>query len=126
MKVPRFSITGSFDLEKMSVPKINVSTYALGGFPDHGEMFIAREQGPELVGRIGNRTAVANNDQIVSGIATANEGVINAIIAVTQQIISAIEENSGDVYMDGDKVGERVTAYQNRQNRMYGKTLQRV
>ena len=126
VKVPRFSITGSFDLEKMSVPKINVSTYALGGFPDHGEMFIAREQGPELVGRIGNRTAVANNDQIVSGIATANEGVINAIIAVTQQIISAIEENSGDVYMDGDKVGERVTAYQNRQNRMYGKTLQRV
>ena len=37
-----------------------------------------------------------------------------------------LKNNGGDVYMDGDKVGERVTAYQNRQNRMYGKTLQRV
>lgn len=55
-----------------------------------------------------------------------NINLVNTIYAVTQQIISAIEENSGDVYMDGDKVGERVTAYQNRQNRMYGKTLQRV
>lgn len=114
------------DIPQITLGRVSMPTFALGGFPDHGEMFIAREQGPELVGRIGNRTAVANNDQIVSGIATANEGVINAIIAVTQQIISAIEENSGDVYMDGDKVGERVTAYQNRQNRMYGKTLQRV
>lgn len=55
-----------------------------------------------------------------------NINLVNTLYAVTQQIISAIEENSGDVYMDGDKVGERVTAYQNRQNRMYGKTLQRV
>lgn len=105
--------------------KISVSTYAIGGFPDHGEMFIAREQGPELVGRIGNRTAVANNDQIVEGVAagvtSANDGVINAIYAMAQQIISAIEENSGDVYLDGDKVGERVTEYQNRKNRIFGR-----
>ena len=114
------------DIPQITLGRVSMPTFALGGFPDHGEMFIAREQGPELVGRIGNRTAVANNDQIVSGIATANEGVINAIIAATQQIISSIENNGGDVYMDGDKVGERVTAYQNRQNRMYGKTLQRV
>ena len=31
--------------------------YAAGGFPDVGEMFIAREAGPEMVGRIGNKTA---------------------------------------------------------------------
>lgn len=114
------------DIPQITLGRVSMPTFALGGFPDHGEMFIARENGPELVGQIGNRTAVANNDQIVSGIATANEGVINAIIAATQQIISSIENNGGDVYMDGDKVGERVTAYQNRQNRMYGKTLQRV
>lgn len=40
-----------------------------GGFLNTGEMFIAREAGPELVGRIGSRTAVANNDQIVNSIA---------------------------------------------------------
>lgn len=42
---------------------------ANGGFVGTGDMFIAREAGPEMVGRIGSRTAVANNDQIVAGVA---------------------------------------------------------
>ena len=45
--------------------------YAAGGFPNVGEMFIARESGPELVGKIGNKTAVANNDQITTAIYNA-------------------------------------------------------
>ena len=44
------------------------ATYAQGGFPDVGQLFISRESGPEMVGTIGNQTAVANNDQIVAGI----------------------------------------------------------
>lgn len=44
--------------------------YAAGGFPDEGQLFIARERGAEMVGSIGSRTAVANNDQIVKGIAS--------------------------------------------------------
>jgi hypothetical protein len=48
---------------------------ASGGFPDVGQLFVAREAGPEMVGTIGGRTAVANNDQIVQGIAS---GVANA------------------------------------------------
>lgn len=55
------------------------STYANGGFPQEGELFLAREPGnPELVGRIGNRTAVANNDQIVQAI---EQGVYRAMTA---------------------------------------------
>ena len=50
-----------------------------------------------------------------------NNDVLNAITAAAQQIVSAIEENSGDVYIDADG-----TAIQNRRNRMYGKTLQRI
>jgi len=46
-----------------------ISLKADGGFIDAGEMFVAREAGPELVGRIGSKTAVANNDQIVDSIA---------------------------------------------------------
>lgn len=49
-------------------PKLQWKTYARGGFPNTGEMFIARESGPEMVGSIGRQTAVANNDQIVAGI----------------------------------------------------------
>ena len=53
--------------------------YASGGFPDAGQMFIARERGPELVGSIGGRTAVMNNGQIIEGVAA---GVANAVSAV--------------------------------------------
>lgn len=110
-----------------SLPKLNVSWYASGGFPDMGEMFIAREAGPELVGRIGNKTTVANNDQIVAGISAgvrnANDEVVNAVFAISRQIITAINENGGDVYLDGAKVGQKTTEIQNRRNRMYGKAL---
>lgn len=62
-----------------SIPKVafgRVQLMAAGGFPDVGQMFIARERGPEMVGTIGNRPAVANNDQIVEGI---EQGVYNAV-----------------------------------------------
>ena len=49
-----------------------------GGFVDEGELFVAREAGPEMVGTIGGRTAVANNDQIVEGI---RAGVFEAVSA---------------------------------------------
>lgn len=45
-----------------------VRTYAQGGWPNIGDLFIANEAGPELVGTIGGNTAVANNDDIVQGI----------------------------------------------------------
>ena len=50
------------------IPKLNVKWYAGGGYPDKGEVFVAREAGAEMVGAIGRRTAVANNQQIVDGI----------------------------------------------------------
>lgn len=53
--------------------------YASGGFPSTGQMFIARERGPEMVGTIGNQTAVANNDQIVAAVSA---GVANAVSGV--------------------------------------------
>ena len=48
--------------------KLTTAEYAQGGFPEAGELFIARESGPELVGTMGGNTAVANNNQIVAGI----------------------------------------------------------
>lgn len=47
--------------------------YASGGYPDTGQLFIARESGPEMVGQIGGRTAVANNSQIVDGVSSGVE-----------------------------------------------------
>ncbi len=66
--------------------KMQVSTRAEGGFVNTGEMFIAREAGPELVGKIGNSTAVANNEQIVEAV---SRGVYDAVSA-------AMANKSGD------------------------------
>ena len=56
--------------------------YASGGWPSVGEIFVAREAGPEMVGTIGGNTAVANNDDIVEavsrGVATAVAQVLNS------------------------------------------------
>lgn len=47
--------------------------------------------------------------------------VVNAIYAMAQRIVTAIEENGGDIYVESDGI-----ATQNRRNRMYGKTLQYI
>ena len=66
----------------ISIPRFSVQWYAKGGFPQAGEMFVARESGPEMVGRMGSRNAVANNGQIVEGIkAGVFEAVMDAFMA---------------------------------------------
>lgn len=61
---------------------IYLQGFATGGFPDEGQLFMAREAGPELVGTMGGHTAVANNDQIVDGI---RQGVYEAVSAAMSQ-----------------------------------------
>lgn len=51
-------------------PPIYFPRFADGGIPTTGSLFIANESGPELVGQFGGGTGVANNDQIVAGIAS--------------------------------------------------------
>lgn len=93
---------------------------ANGGFLDNGEIFVAREAGPEMVGRFGNRNAVANNDQIVSGItagvAEANEDVVNAIYSSISQVIGVIRENrSKNGAVNWDAVSRQISRVQKRQ-----------
>ena len=119
-----FSIAGFTPfsgLREISVPQIPM--LADGGFVDQGQLFIAREAGAEMVGSIGRRTAVANNDQIVDGITygvrEANDDVVTAIYAVAQQIIAEMrnQDNGGGGGYDFDRA---VRDAQRRNARMYG------
>lgn len=91
---------------------LSLKKYADGGYPDYGDLFIANERGPELVGTIGNRTAVANSSTIETAIYNAvrsamsdsNTGSQSADIHVTVDI-------------DGDVVGETVARYNAVRNR---------
>lgn len=83
-----------------SLPRFNLNWYANGGFPDMGEMFIARESGPELVGKMGNRSAVANNSQIIAGI---RAGVFEAVVNAFESMQGS--SNRGQeirIYLEGD------------------------
>lgn len=96
----------------VDISSLGILGYADGGFPDYGDLFIANERGPELVGTIGNRTAVANSSTIETAIYNAvrsamsdsNTGGQPADIHVTVDI-------------DGDTVGETVARYNAVRNR---------
>lgn len=106
-----------------AIPAVSIPRYADGGFVDQGQLFIAREAGAEMVGSIGRRTAIANNDQIVEGITygvrEANDDVVTAIYAVAQQIIAEMrnQDNGGGGGYDFDRA---VRDAQRRNARMYG------
>lgn len=90
-----------------------VRTYASGGFVDQGQLFVAREAGAEMVGSIGRRTTVANNDQIVEGI---ESGVYRAVMAATSAAnVSGNFGKNGNsqplevrVYLDGKEITSNV------------------
>ena len=73
-----------------------VQAYASGGLiGNHGQMFVAREAGPELVGTIGGHTAIMNNEQIVSSVAA---GVARAV----SQVMGNGNTSEVHVYLEGD------------------------
>lgn len=88
----------------------DIGFFARGGFPDSGQMFVAREAGPELVGRIGRRTAVANNDQIVQGIASA---VRSAMSGVNSPNAGGTTRITVQNVLNGKAIGESVIEYHN-------------
>lgn len=100
-------------LKPFNLPTIPELEFASGGFPDEGQMFIAREAGPELVGSIGGRTAVANNDQIVEAI---REGVYAAMTAA----LNGQGQREVRVYLDGKELANSNRKYQSQIARAMG------
>lgn len=81
-----------------------------GGLFNDGQLFVAREAGPELVGSFGSHTAVANNEQIIEGIARgvseANQDVVTAIYATGTRVENAV--NSKDLSIDGKTLARNI------------------
>lgn len=76
-----------------------VKKYAVGGLPNMGQMFVAREAGPELVGTLGGHTAVMNNDQIVSSVSA---GVAQAVKEVIQPLVKTSVGNNRPIQISLD------------------------
>lgn len=112
-KIPGVSIE---KVELLEIPRL-----ADGGFPNEGQLFIAREAGAEMVGSIGRRTAVANNDQIVNGIAN---GVAeanyeqNALMREQNDLLRALLAKESGVYLDGRSLTNSVEKHQRERGRV--------
>jgi len=91
-------------------------TYANGGFPESGQMFIAREAGAEMVGSIGGRTAVANNSQIVEAV---SQGVAIAVSSVIGNGGSTVI----NMYLDDVMTGQAIINTINRTTKTTGNTV---
>lgn len=99
VKLPTITVDWSKSSSELKVPTLSAKYYAQGGYPESGELFWARENGagPELVGSIGNRSAVANNDQIVTAV---SQGVYQAVS-------QAMTQSSGNQTVEA-KVNDKV------------------
>lgn len=109
IKLPHVNVSWnkmSIGKTTVSLPSFGISYYESGGFPNSGELFMARENGiNEMVGRMGNRSTVANNDQITEGISAAvgpavYDAVLNALAA-------SGGHNDGDLYLTLELAGEK-------------------
>jgi hypothetical protein len=103
---------------------LNLSQFASGGYPRSGELFIANENGrQEMVGRIGNRAAVANQDQIGDAIfqymdahSEANGGIDYDIMA--SALAGAMKAAGiGAVYLDGRQLANSINRESQRAGR---------
>src|SRR5699024_2759445 len=98
------SVSGSGTVTYDRAGSIHIARFASGGFPEPGQLFYANESGPELVGTMGGRTAVANGDQIVSGIQNGVENGNMPVVAALYQLIAIAEriaEKDTTVELDG-------------------------
>lgn len=103
-----------FDIPKVKAPQIPL--LAKGGFPPVGQLFIANEKGPELVGRMGSRNVVVNNNQIVSSVSRGVESSFDrgtALLLNKMQTIIEYQERllrkDTSVNIDGKKANKQLS-----------------
>lgn len=115
LSVKGITLIPAFDIRLVDIP--HIPFFEDGGFPNEGQLFIAREAGAEMVGAMGRRTAVANNDQIVEGISAgvsiANDGVIAAIYA----LLNVVEEKDMSVVIGDNEIGHSYDRYKEKRGR---------
>ena len=75
----------------------NIAHYAVGTEnAPAGQLFIAREAGPELVGTIAGHTSVMNNDQIVASVSDGVARAVRSVMATGNQNVNVLFKVEGD------------------------------
>lgn len=120
MSSVKVSAAGKVTYSNMS--PVYITRFATGGFPDIGQLFLAREAGPELVGTMGGRTAVANNEQIEQGIYRATydaNSEQNALLREQNDLLRRLLDKDVTAYISTSDIVNGLS----RKNRRDGKTV---
>ena len=80
------SIKSAVDSARSAASSIGIRGFASGGYPQMGTLFYANERGPELVGTLNGKTAVASNNEIT--------GITSAINSTSAQEIELLREQN--------------------------------
>lgn len=103
-KATGISLNWSVSLNEISLPRLEN-----GGIPANGQLFIANEAGPELVGRFGNQTGVMNNAQIVEAV---SNGVYRAVSQAMAQHNNSERPIQNHIYLDRKELTSQVNQQQ--------------
>jgi hypothetical protein len=132
ISLPKIKIGVSYDTEGLAgklgkalnlpgFPRLNLDFYANGGFPTPGQLFVANEPGnPELIGNIGGKTAVANGDQITTGIATAVASVIEPSMALIRETNALLRQIYNKPNLSGNDILNAVTKEASKSQKISG------
>ena len=103
---------------------VGIPAAAEGGlFPNTGSLIWAGEAGPEIVANVGSSTGVMNVRQMEDAVANGNINVVNAVYAMANMIVKAVESIDTDVTLDGESLADKMYRYnQNAANR-YGAAM---
>ena len=85
---------------------LGTHTFAEGGFPESGSVFVAGEAGAELVGTINGKTAVANTEEITEAIEEAVGSAMDKVVAMMEKALDRMAENISDAmetFVNGNK-----------------------
>ena len=103
---------------------ITVKGNAGGGSVATGDLFLANEKEPELIGHIGNRTQVANNDQITESIRVATaQGNAESNMLLREAVDALQALLNKDTMVVAEVTTDSITSGLARQNRRNGRTV---
>lgn len=123
-KIAKVDKNNFMEIQMWKMSGYKVMTYATGGFPKRGQIFIANEAGPELVGNMNGRTTVAPQNDIAEGFAKAITSTLAPVMysAFKQAAMETARTSGGDVYLDGMKITENVIGHVNQVSQSRGRS----
>lgn len=83
-----------------------------GVFPNDGTLFVAGEQGAEIVSNMGSgRTGVTNVEQMKEAVREGNFELLNVVQGGINIIVQAINEIDPDITLDGESLADKMHNY---------------